>query len=105
MITKVSAWLGASSSVPSSGCPCSVSTSFTSGNFSSLSRVSRSTSAPRSSEIALGMVTVTWMSPSFISGRNSAPSLGISDTAKPRIARPTSGGMTGYWSAPRSAVR
>ena len=73
MITNVSDWFGASSSVPSSGCPCSLSTSLTSGNFSSASRMSRSTSAPRSSDTALGIVTVMWMSPSFIGGRNSEP--------------------------------
>ena len=44
MITNVSAWFGASSSVPSSGWPCSVRTSFTSWNESSARRVSRSTS-------------------------------------------------------------
>src|SRR5262249_11822204 len=90
MITNVSAWLGASSSVPSSGCPCSVSTSLTSGKRSSARRVSRSTSAPRWSEIALGMVTVTWMSPSFIWGRNSAPRRGTSQNASASTATPAS---------------
>jgi hypothetical protein len=83
MITNVSAWLGASSSVPSSGCPCSVKTSSTSGNPSSASRMSRSTSPPRSSETELGMVTVMWMSPSFIGGRNSEPRRGTSHVATP----------------------
>ena len=81
MITNVSDWFGASSSVPSSGCPCSDSTSLTSGNFSSACRMSRSTSEPRSSDTALGIVTVMWMSPSFIGGKNSEPSLGTSAAA------------------------
>ncbi len=59
IITKVSAWLGASSSVPSSGWPCSVSASDTSGKLSSTARVSRSMRWPSSSEMAEGMVTVT----------------------------------------------
>ena len=46
-------------------------------------------------ETALGIVTVTWMSPSFISGRNSAPSRGTSDTASASTPMPAIGGPNG----------
>ena len=71
--TKVSLMLTPSSSVPSSGRPCSLSVPSTSGNASNRVRTSWRICPPRSSAMLGGISTKITMSPSSSSGRNSLP--------------------------------
>ena len=61
--------------------------------------------APRSSEIALGIVTVMWMSPSFMGGRNSEPSRGTRTMAPTITAAATSATSDGRRIVTRSAAQ
>ena len=67
--------------------------------------MSRSTSAPRSSDTALGIVTVMWMSPSFIGGRNSDPRRGTSIVAPAITASATTATRAGRRIVTRSPSR
>jgi hypothetical protein len=67
--------------------------------------MSRSTSVPRSSDTALGIVTVMWMSPSFIGGRNSDPSRGTSSPAPPITTAAASATTIGRRTVRRSPPR
>src|SRR6185369_10280910 len=72
--TKVSLMLTPSSSVPSSGRPCSLSVFSTSGKASSRLRTSVRTACPSASEMLGGISTKITRSPSSSSRRNSVPS-------------------------------